>query len=72
METVLRVWDLLMCEGVRTLHRIGVALLLLGERSLFGCSSEHEVLPARSLGFLTLERDHLRSATRTTPHRQHT
>ena len=33
----------------RTLHRIGIALLLLSERSLLSCSSEHEVLAAIQL-----------------------
>jgi len=44
IETVLRVWDVLACEGIKVVHRIGIALLRLSEAELLTATDQSAML----------------------------
>ncbi|EOD37856.1 hypothetical protein EMIHUDRAFT_631947, partial [Emiliania huxleyi CCMP1516] len=44
IATTLRVWDCLLCEGVKVLHRVGLALLQISEARLLCCTEQHALL----------------------------
>ena len=46
VETTLRVWDAFLLEGVKVLHRIGLAVLRVAEPRLLACGDQQELLCA--------------------------
>lgn len=44
IATVLRIWDAFFCEGVKVLHRVGLALLKICEARLLACTEQHHLL----------------------------
>ena len=51
VETTLRVWDAFLLEGIKVIHRIGLALLRISEDRLLACNDQQELL-------MTLQEEH--------------